>query len=976
MAEPHVFGVASGVNFPDALVDALIEWSGGNPAALGQMTVFLNADRMRRAVRSAFGQKGAFILPRLLLVTEVDAMLPPGAVPAAKPALRQRLELAQLVQALIDRDPTLAPRASAYDLADSLAALSDEMAVEGVSAETVAGLDVADESGHWQRSLAFLNIVRDFLDASQSYDIAPGARIRMAVQILTKHWMEHPPKGPVIVAGSTGSRGTTAELIKAVGSLPQGKIVFPGFDSDTPGAVFSEIQQPARAEDHPQARIAALLSELGVCKTDVQALGPTAPSEGRNQLVSLALRPAPVTHQWLTEGPKLGDISGACSGMTLIEADSPRQEAEAIGLVVRQAVEDGQSIAVITPDRMLTRQIEAALQRWRIEPDDSAGKPLHLSPPGRLIRLISQGLGQDMTPLALINLLTHPLASTGSDRGPHLLATRKLELKLRRKGMPVLTRQTLPDLADQDVAADWSDWVGGLIDMFVSPVAAPLAARLEQITSLSAQLAAGPNSNDSSELWLQTAGREVFKTLEKLENAADAVPVITIRDTLHLLETALSAETVRNADVTHPNVMVWGTLEARVQGADIVVLAGLNEGIWPAQPAADPWLNRRLRQSAGLLLPDRQIGLSAHDFQQAMGAAEVVITRAKRDAEAETVPSRWLNRILNLLKGLPKQGGEGAVDAMRLRGRIWVKRADLQDRPSTLTAPVPRPAPAPPAAARPRTVSITDIGRLIRDPYAVYARRVLQLRPINPLVPLPDAAVRGTALHRIMERFVKGISDGTLQPEPSDLIETSQAVLDVLAWPATAALWHARIVRIADVFAAAEVRRRSGVTQSLVEEDGKMSIPGTPVQLIGKADRVDLHEDGQISIFDYKSGGVKTAKEMHHFEPQLLLEAVIAEAGGFKELGERRVSEVGYISLGRDAKANAFALEEGPDYDFRAPVIRDRLSELLQTFMDEDQGYTARRAMARVRFEGDYDHLARTGEWDDTQPALHLKVGR
>ena len=115
---------------------------------------------------------------------------------------------------------------------------------------------------------------------------------------------------------------------------------------------------------------------------------------------------------------------------------------------------------------------------------------------------------------------------------------------------------------------------------------------------------------------------------------------------------------------------------------------------------------------------------------------------------------------------------------------------------------------------------------------------------------------------------------------------------------------------------------------------------------------------------------------MHHFEPQLLLEAMIAEAGGFDDLDPMETALVGYISLAKDADARSYPLEEGDTYDFRTSTVRDRLVALLKEFEDADQGYLSRRAMAKVRFEGDYDHLARAGEWDDSAKTVVQKVGR
>jgi ATP-dependent helicase/nuclease subunit B len=158
-------------------------------------------------------------------------------------------------------------------------------------------------------------------------------------------------------------------------------------------------------------------------------------------------------------------------------------------------------------------------------------------------------------------------------------------------------------------------------------------------------LAAGPDGKGSGELFLQAPGKAAKGICDALARDADAGGDLDLRDYTALFRTLLAQGQVREPEATDPRILIWGTLEARVGGADLVILGGLNDGIWPGTPKPDPWLNRAMRQKAGLLLPERQIGLSAHDYQLAACARDVVITRSRRSSDAETVPSRWVNRL-------------------------------------------------------------------------------------------------------------------------------------------------------------------------------------------------------------------------------------------------------------------------------------------------------------------------------------------
>jgi ATP-dependent helicase/nuclease subunit B len=435
-ATPRLFGLPPGADFGQAVVDGLIaRMTDPAPEALGHVTLFVNTRRMQRRIREVFDAGPARILPRVRLITDLARDPASGDLPPAVSPLRRRLELSQLVAGLLDRTEGLAPRAALYDLADSLARLMDEMQGEGVSPADIAALDVTDQSGHWARSLEFLTIVQRFFGGSDDAP-DPERRQRAVIERLAQRWLTEPPPGPVIVAGSTGSRGATALLIDAVARLPQGAVILPGYDFDMPAPVWEMLDDPLTGEDHPQFRFRRLMQRLGLGPDEIRPWTEAPPpSPARNRLISLSLRPAPVTDQWHSEGPQLGPLSEATAGLTLLEAPSPRIEAEAIALRLRHAVEQGITAALITPDRNLTRQVTAALDRWEIVPDDSAGTPLPLSPPGRLLRQVGEAIGARLTAEPILSILKHPLCNT-ANRGDHLRHSHDFELYLRHEGVP------------------------------------------------------------------------------------------------------------------------------------------------------------------------------------------------------------------------------------------------------------------------------------------------------------------------------------------------------------------------------------------------------------------------------------------------------------------------------------------------------------------------------------------------------------
>lgn len=975
---PRVFGVAPGVDFPAALARGILERLGdAPPEALARVEIIVNTERMGRRLADLFVNLRPGLLPRITPLARLPDRFPMPGVPPRRPPLRRKLDLGRLIAALLDAQPELAPRASVPILADGLSALFDEMAGEGVAPETVLGLSVDDMSGHWARSLSFIDIVRGYLSAGDDGAADAEARQRLTVAALAARWAAGPPATPVIVAGSTGSRGTTAMFMRAVAGLPQGAIVLPGFDFSLPPDIWRAIGPDA--EDHPQARFARLLDSLGLLPEDVARWPDDAPGEsmveGRNRLVSLAMRPAPVTDQWLRDGPALGPLGSITGDMTLIEAPSPRIEAQAIALRLRRAAEDGQSAALVTPDRTLTRQVTAALGRWGIEPDDSAGRPLALSAPGRLLRHVAALFAARMTAQTLIVLLKHPLTATGGmDRGEHLRRTRELELHFRKKWIAFPDAATLQVWAAtrDDQTQVWANWVVATLLGLKAVDHAPLAEILARHVSACEALAAGPGEPGPGELWLQNAGEAARDAMDNLAEAAPGAGDFTAFDYRTLLDQVLQSREVRDPVAPHPGIMIWGTLEARVQGADLVILGGLNDGVWPEHPAPDPWLNRALRRQAGLLLPERNIGLSAHDFQQAIAAKEVVLTRARKNADSETVPSRWLNRLTNLLEGLPAQGGKAALEAMRARGSIWTDAAMAIERSAPKVAAASRPSPRPPVNARPRQLSVTEIERLLRDPYAVYARRVLGLRRLDALARTPDPGLRGTVLHKIVERMLREDVDPGAPDAANRLVAITDRVLEaVVPWPATRRLWRGRVISVIPRLLDGEVRRRAEGAPLEPERRGTLAFDDIGFSLTGTADRIDLLTDGTLAIYDYKSTAIPSDKQVRFFNRQLGLEAVMAEAGAFAGVSAGTVTKLGYIALGPSGRDRVFdaAGENAPQ------TVEAEFRKLIAAFSDRNRGYSARRSVANTTFEGDYDQLARFGEWDDSDDPRPEEVG-
>lgn len=973
---PRIFATPLGVDFCADLITGIADrLAGQGPEALARVEILVANARMQRRLQVLYMQRGPGLLPRIRPVLSLSDTANLKGIPPAKSPLEVRLELSQLIAQLIDANPDLAPRAALYDLADSLADFMGEMAEEGVAPDQIAALDMGGHSEHWSRARAFLQIASDMLDKDDR--LIPEARQALVVERLIAQWQVNPPTHPVIVAGSTGSRRATFRLMQAVATLPQGAVILPGLDADLPRPVWRRLLDDRRrelaGEDHPQFRLARLLDEAGIDPAEVPHWTESQPSNpSRNAAVSLALRPAPVTSQWRTEGPNLPDIAGAMADVSLIEAPSPQAEATAIALGLRAAIERGERAALVTPDRRLARKVTAQLDRWRIQPDDSAGQVLAQTAPGRFLRQVAEARCEPVTAEALIALLKHPLCHSGVDRRKHTLRVNTLELKLLRKGLAFPTPEAVmtwaQDQDDEDTVA-WADWLTPLLAHAPPRGAAPIADHVAVHTELARHLACEPGAEGSGELYDKEPGKEAARLMANLAADAPHGGLMSARDYADFFTALAHDREVRFALQPHADILIWGTQEARVQGADITILAGLNEGTWPGAAEADPWLNRPLRAEAGLRLPDRVIGLSAHDFQQGIAGSAIWLSRAKRDDETDTVPARWLNRLVNLLDGASDASAQALKD-MRARGDEWLAQVTHLTQPEALEKPAPRPAPAPQSGPRLTQLSVTEIEKLIRDPYAIYAKRILNLRPIDPLRASPDARLRGNVVHAILDAFVDETRAGL--PDGADQIFmdiAANVLLEDAPWPAARQFWEARLRRVLPWYLEEEAKLRALAEPWMLEQSKHWDVPGLALRLTGKGDRIDRLPDGRVAIYDYKTGNLPTDKQEAAYNKQLLIEGLMARGGAFADT-PLEVAKLAYIGLGSTPE-----VRDQPVDDETFAGILAGLKTLITHYRQKAVGFPSRRSVKDTRFDGDYDHLARLGEWDETQDAKIIPVG-
>ncbi len=1026
---PRVFSIDAGVPFLPELADCLLDGrlidgfrDTGDPLKLASATIFVPTRRAARALRAIFAEKAtarSAILPVIRPLGEFDedaaffdmAMPDLPDLPPAIDATERLMALAPLVQRwkknlpghvakMLGGEEVTVPAsfADAIWLARDLAALIDEIETEGADWTRLVDLAGGELAEWWQVTLEFLTIITRhwpeyLLERNRSN---PAFHRNALIDAEAARLAARLSDGPVIAAGSTGSIPATARLLATIARLPQGAVVLPGLDrslDERAWDLIGEVGDAPSVFGHPQFGLKKLLAGLGVKRNDVNPLGTATPAmQARREIVSEALRPAEATENWAAGQPALRTAleTGALDGVSLVEAANEREEAMAVAVVLREAVERGdRTAALLTGDRALARRVAAELQRFGIRADDSGGTPLSATPPATLLALLVQCALRPGDPVTLLALLKHPLLRLSTERAAVREAAEHLELAALRGGtgrpdiaaLPALLETRLEILASDPHPPFWlarldeaaRSAVGDLAGKLMDAVRPLVALRenhdvtiTDAVTASVVALEAAARAADGSldKLYEGDAGTRLAEVLRALL-AAGGETRFDSNEWPDVLTALIAPETVKPSAGADRRVVIWGQLEARLQHADTLVLGGLNEGSWPRRAAPDQFMSRLMKASIELDPPERRIGQAAHDFEMAMGAPRIVLTRSLRAENAPSVASRWLQRLTTF-------AGKETYEQMRDRGRQYVAWANFLDNSERVDF-APRPLPKPVLALRPKRFSVTEIETLRRDPYAIHARRILRLEPLEELVRDPGVAERGSLFHDILHRFTIEVADSRAPDAEATLIAIGRDCFDKLALPGDVeAVWWPRfLAMVPNILEWERGRIEPGLTRHAEIRADAKQIGATGVSLSGRADRIDRHADGRIDILDYKTGSTPSTKQARTLlAPQLALEGALASRGAFAELGDgAKPGELAYVRLKPDGSVvtQSILADRGKQI-VSAPELSEKawekLGELVAFFQLPDNGYVSRLLPFREGdTEGPYDHLARVLEW-------------
>lgn len=1002
----RVFSIPASEPFLKRLIEALLAGElvpgfpdGQDPLALARVTIFLPTRRACRATADLLRDTypDLVLLPRLRPLGDVDedlalfdhneaepdmeaVGLPPAILPLERQIILTRLVLqwAQSMQHGGEPVPTPASPADAAHLARELARLLDMLAHEGIEASALQTLPPLDLQQHWQSAFDFLQIISErwpaYLNLAQQMEPAQRRRAQMQAEAAR---LRQEPQRAVIAAGSTGSVPVTAEFLIAIARHPRGALVLPGLDRDLDAASWEFIDGERPLFSHPQAAMASLLQRLKLAREDVQFLESASSLRLREKLIAEVMRPAETTEKWAQAKFPPQDLRQALDGLALVEAAHESEEALAIAVLMRETLEKKQATAaLVTPDRALARRVAAELKRFGVQVDDSAGTPLGGTGAGIFARLVAEVAAKNCEGVSCLSLLKHPLCTLGQDFAEAEAANSALERLVFRgaaagQGTARLLRQIDDEMqtqAAQGVSASQREKAQQRLEKFCAALkplenffqtttAQPLSVFLDAHLAALLELARSQVGDGEAALAATQDGAALLDFFAALQKAGAEDLVLHAADYPRLWAAFAAQQSVRPVTLIEPRLRIYGLLEARLVQHDRLILGGLNEGVWPASGHTDPWLSRAMLESLRLPSPERRIGLAAHDFSQALGGADVWLTRSLKSNGSPAVPSRFVQRLAAV-------AGEGAFGELRRRGdgALRLARFLLEPAQSRKPQPISRPVPRPPIDARPRKLSVTQVERLVRDPYSIYAEEILRLRAFEPVGAVFDARQRGILIHAILSEFAKRLNDGAAAE--AELLETiaSHHFAPYFESSEVKNYTWLRFRALIPQLAAFEKQRRAKAQEIKVEAKARLGfdLPGGAFTLTARADRIE-RKDNAFAIVDFKTGQMPAPKSIKtSFALQLPLQAAMLELGAFPKL-QGLSDELIYAGLSSPHELKEQIIKDDDIMAF-ARASLEQAKALLAKF-DAGVPYRSCADSPYVNAAGDYLHLARVREW-------------
>ncbi len=925
---------------------------------LPEVKIFLPNRRSCRELRSVFSSNdGGMMLPKIKAISDISYedffdFLPESESGDVKKIIDEILQ-AKVISGVdylfflseeIQKSQVFACEqgcfsSRSFKIAIHLQKLFDEIEREEIDLKKLSEIDDSDLSQHRILTLDFLkNFHLQIKNSLLKKDIfLPTSYQNFVINQFAQLLERCGSKAPIIIAGSTGSVSLSKKLIKAISLQKNGYVVLRGmYQSDSHALLYGDprecgarlmsrgnketYQSDSPQEHHPQFFLDRLINFLEIEKNSVQKIAGEEfrlSDEARQRLLTLTMLPSEESEQWHQATLEKKDLD-LSENIQLIEAKNEVEEAKIIALILLENFQQQKTSAVITNNKKLAELVRLELNVFSLPFNDARNIDVFSSKLINFLFLILELLESYFNSHSLLTILKNPLCYHSQNKE----ILEKFEIQLMRqsrakaglKGM----QEKIKSLGDVDMEEFFQKFyceLGGL-DLAQSFLIQRVIEVVENLSQKTWQELLG----------VEPAQSELFDFFEQLKLQTKFL--MKPSDALASLKVLLSQiNYFEKSDAMSP-IQILSTLEARLLNFDLVVIASLNEGDFP-EIESENWLGKKIEKDLGIDATLKKIGQNSYDFCNYLSNESVVLTRCKGRNGMVLIESPFLLKFKTLCKkiGVKIGGGEEYFSLLRNLNDVESKRIEA-------------PQPKPKIEFRPTKISITEISKLISNPYDIYAKKILQLNELKKIDFEPSYAEFGSFVHGALEEFVSDYEERNFleifkryfEPEESELI------------------WWPKFENIFSEFL--EENKKFFGLKNYVEVPVKLRIGN--ISISGKIDRVICGAKNEIEIFDYKTGAAPTIKSVTSgLDPQLTIAALALAESGIKSLN--------YWKLSASANGEIMKIcKSDEELQILISAAQLGLKMLFEYFADEKNPYIATATNER----SEYRHLIRAEEWD------------
>ncbi len=900
----NIYNIAATKDFHAFLAEKYANEFIDNPLGLSDVLFLVPSRRAVGSLRNAFLQVfnlRPMILPQIKAVSDFDEdelLLKIDDFANVMPAIDKDERLFNFIKLIMTKNNVNLPQA--YYLSIELASFLDEANNLGVDLANLENIVADDYAEHVKDMLSFLRIItKSWPNILCEYGKIDASERQSQILALAAKNMNN-SKQKIVVAGVSAPFVCIKEFLR---TLDNADIYFYGVDMVLPAPDWDVIN-----ETHPSFENKMMMEHLGVKRSDM--INVFEPSK-KEEFVSELMRPAITSEKWQNINQ---DLITCFNDFNVIEAENMAQEALIIALIIKKHLDENKDVALVSPDRGLSRRVCAELKRFDIEVDDTAGRPLSSTPLGAFMRLILLNVINDCDVVSFLSLIKHPYFADKS-------FVKEYEKKVLRKKQK-----------DEEL----SMMANAIKDKLVLPQRASLKEMMSEHIKLCQAFC--------EKLFVKEEGRVATQLFSEILEKSELIDAIDVAEYQEYFESVLSGAMVRNTYAAHPKVKILGPIEARFNKYDVTIIGACVEGVWPLAANANPWLSESMKKQLGLKTHSYNVGIYSFDFAASLLSKKVYVTHSLKSGGAPQVKSRFLLKLEALGKLL------GYKDEKKEEW-IYKKVAQIINQP-TNNINIEPPAPKPPLYARPQEISASQIEVLIKDPYQIFAKKILGLYMLDDLKQEPDIKDYGTIIHKILEIFYKKYPTVFPQNAKEELLAIGQEVFEQNKLSQELLIfWQEKLNKIVDWLVEVENKYCVDVSKRYSEISASINLANFVVK--AKADRIDVLTNGQINIVDYKTGQIKSKSQIYSgYAPQLPAEGII-----FEDHLKTDVANLIYWQLGKKQALYNDNLEE------LFLKAKEQLLALISAYGDEDMPYHSYVDANNMPKFSDYEHLSRFKEW-------------